>query len=194
MAIIVLVLIGYNSGINQRRKPSDVDNDQPTYQSQQTVTTVYHPDGKLHYKLVAKDAQNYAHDYVDNADNHARNATPNVTSQPVTWFSQPVMTLFDENAVGSWMIKADRAKLTDDKILYLYGHVEVNSLTANSQLQKIQTNNAQINLINQDVSSDDEVTLYGIGFTANGMKMRGNLRSQTAELIEKVKTYYEIQK
>ncbi|WP_423790182.1 LPS export ABC transporter periplasmic protein LptC, partial [Listeria monocytogenes] len=43
------------------------------------------------------------------------------------------------------------------------------------------------------VSSDDEVTLFGTNFTSNGMKMRGNLRAKTAELIDKVKTNYEIQ-
>ena len=79
-------------------------------------------------------------------------------------------------------------------MLYLYGHVEVDSLTPDAQLQKIKTDNARVNLITQDVSSDDEVTLFGVGFTSNGMKMRGNLRDKTAELIEKVKTSYEIQK
>lgn len=78
-------------------------------------------------------------------------------------------------------------------MLYLYGHVEVDSLTADAQL-KIRTDNAQVNLITQDVASDDEVTLFGIGFTSDGMRMRGNLRDKTAELIEKVKTSYEIQK
>lgn len=78
-------------------------------------------------------------------------------------------------------------------MLYLYGHVEVNSLTTTSQLEKIKTDNAQVNLVTQDVTSDDEVTLYRTNFTSNGMKMRGNLRTKTAELIDKVKTNYEIQ-
>ena len=69
----------------------------------------------------------------------------------------------------------------------------VNSLTTTSQLEKIKTDNAEINLITQDISSDDQVTLYGANFTSEGMKMRGNLRSKTAKLIEKVKTYYEVQ-
>jgi lipopolysaccharide export system protein LptC len=38
-------------------------------------------------------------------------------------------------------------------MLYLYGHVEVNALTADSQLRKITTDNAQINLVTQDVTS-----------------------------------------
>lgn len=78
-------------------------------------------------------------------------------------------------------------------MLYLYGHVEVNSLTTTSQLEKIKTDNAQVNPGHPDVTSDDEVTLYGTNFTSNGMKMRGNLRTKTAELIDKVKTNYEIQ-
>jgi lipopolysaccharide export system protein LptC len=72
--------------------------------------------------------------------------------------------------------------------------VQADSLTPEtSQLQRIKTDNARVNLTTQDVASDDEVTLYGTGFTSNGMKMRGNLRDKTAELIEKVTTSYEIQ-
>jgi len=195
LTITILILIAYSYCLNQRQKSSNIDNNQPIYQSQKTVTTVYYPNGKIHYKLAAKNIQNYAHDYVDkNSDSHVCGATLNSISQSITWFSQPMMTLFNENAVGSWMIKSDKAKLTNDKVLYLYGHVEFNSLMLHSQLKKIKTNNAQINLINQDFSSNDQVTLYGIRFSTNSMKIHGNLCSQTAELIEKVKTCYEIQK
>jgi lipopolysaccharide export system protein LptC len=101
--------------------------------------------------------------------------------------------MYDENKVATWTVKADQAKLTGDKMLYLYGHVQVDSLTDTSQLKRINTDNAVVNLVTQDVSSDDVVTLYGIGFNSIGTKMRGNLRSKTAQLIEKVKTSYEIQ-
>lgn len=87
---------------------------------------VYNPAGKLNYKLVAEDAKYY-------------------TAGELSWFTQPVMTLFDENAVATWSVRADRAKLTKDRMLYLYGHVEVNSLTTTSQLEKIKTDNAQVN-------------------------------------------------
>lgn len=103
------------------------------------------------------------------------------------------MTTFDTNKAPTWSIKADKAKLTNDRMLYLYGHVEVDALSADSQLRKITTDNAQINLVTQDVTSDDMVTLYGTTFNSSGLKMRGNLRSKNAELIEKVRTSYEIQ-
>ena len=72
-------------------------------------------------------------------------------------------------------------------------HVEVNALVPDSQLRRITTDNAQINLVTQDVTSEDLVTLYGTTFNSSGLKMRGNLRSKNAELIEKVRTSYEIQ-
>ncbi|RZV03464.1 UNVERIFIED_ORG: lipopolysaccharide export system protein LptC [Serratia quinivorans] len=175
LAVIALALIGWNmADFNNDSVPGPVNSQDPTYQSQHTVTIVYNPTGKLSYKLVAEDVKYYEAD-------------------ELSWFTQPVMTLFDENAVATWSVRADRAKLTKDRMLYLYGHVEVNSLTTTSQLEKIKTDNAQVNLVTQDVASDDEVTLYGTNFTSNGMKMRGNLRAKTAELIDKVKTNYEIQ-
>ena len=109
---------------------------------------------------------------------------------------QPVLTTFDvndANKVATWSVKADKAKLTNDRMLYLYGHVEITALTPDSQLRRITTDNAQVNLVTQDVSSDDLVTLYGTTFNSSGLKMRGNLRSKTAKLIEKVRTSYETQ-
>lgn len=184
LIMIALVLIGWNfSGFNQQ-VIQPVDYNLPTYQSQKTVTGVYALDGKLHYRLMAEEVKNYTNSSVNNTA---------LDHSTVTWFTKPVMILFDENAVGSWAIKADQAKLTDGRMLYLYGHVEVNNLTAISQLKKITTDNAEVNLINQNISSNDDVNLYGFGFTVNGMKMRGNLRNQTVELSEKVKTHYENQ-
>jgi lipopolysaccharide export system protein LptC len=175
LALIALSLIGWNmADFSGKLAPAPINNQDPTYQSQHTTTIVYNPAGNLSYKLVAEDVKYY-------------------TTDELSWFTLPVMTLFNEEAVATWSVRADRAKLTKDRMLYLYGHVEVNSLTTTSQLEKIKTDNAQVNLITQDVASDDEVTLYGTNFTSNGMKMRGNLRSKTAELIDKVKTNYEIQ-
>jgi len=176
LAIITLALIGWNMAhFSDDAAPQPV-NDQaaPMYQSEHTVTVVYNPVGKLSYKLVAEDVKYYA-------------------AGELSWFTQPVMTLFDEEALATWSVRADRAKLIKKWILYLYGHVEVDSLTTTSQLEKIKTDNARVNLSTQDVSSDEEVTIYGTNFTSNGMKMRGNLRAKTAELIDKVKTNYEIQ-
>lgn len=175
LALIVLILIGWNLTDQDTVLENDTQDDAvPTYTSDQTTTLVYNPQGGLNYRLVAQRVEYY-------------------NAEQLTWFTAPVATLFNEQGVATWTVRADRAKLTKDKMLFLYGHVEVNSLTNDSQLRQIKTDNAQVNLVTQDIASDDEVTLYGASFQSNGMKMRGNLRNKTAELIEKVKTSYEIQ-
>ncbi|CAQ85764.1 MULTISPECIES: LPS export ABC transporter periplasmic protein LptC [Photorhabdus] len=175
LTLITLALIGWNlSDSDENQLSSATDNNQPTYQSQETITFVYDPTGKLTYKLVADDVQNYA-------------------ESKITWFTKPVLITYDSNAIATWTVRSNKAKLTNDRMLYLYGDVQVDSLTDTSQLQRITTENAVVNLVTQDVSSDDKVTLIGVGLKSVGMKMRGNLRNKTAELIEKVNTYYEIQ-
>ncbi|WP_297204671.1 LPS export ABC transporter periplasmic protein LptC [uncultured Pluralibacter sp.] len=177
LSLLVLVFIGLNFvDKDDAVKPVANSND-PTYQSEHTSTVVYNPDGALAYHLIADHVEYF--------------------SEPAeSWFTKPVLTTFDvkdANKVATWSVKADKAKLTNDRMLYLYGHVEINALTPDSQLRKITTDNAQVNLVTQDVSSDDLVTLYGTTFNSSGLKMRGNLRSKTAKLIEKVRTSYEIQ-
>ena len=174
LALAALVLIGLNLADKDDPSQIAVNANDPTYQSEHTDTVVYSPEGALSYRLIAEHVEYFS-------------------DQGLSWFTRPVLTTFDANKVPTWSIKADKAKLTNDRMLYLYGHVEINALTEDAQLRKITTDNAQVNLITQDVASDDLVTLYGTSFNSSGLKMRGNLRSKTAELIEKVRTSYEIQ-
>ena len=174
LALAALVLIGLNLADKDDTSQYVANANDPTYQSEHTDTVVYSPEGALSYRLIAEHVEYFS-------------------DQALSWFTRPVLTTFDTNKVPTWSIKADKAKLTNDRMLYLYGHVEINALTEDAQLRKITTDNAQVNLITQDVASDDLVTLYGTSFNSSGLKMRGNLRSKTAELIEKVRTSYEIQ-
>ena len=174
LSLVALVLIGLNLADKEDSGPVTTNAGDPTYKSEHTDTVVYSPEGALSYRLIAEHVEYFS-------------------DQSLSWFTRPVLTTFDAAKVPTWSIKADKAKLTNDRMLYLYGHVEINALTEDAQLRKITTDNAQVNLITQDVSSDDLVTLYGTSFNSSGLKMRGNLRSKTAELIEKVRTSYEIQ-
>ncbi|MGV3346513.1 LPS export ABC transporter periplasmic protein LptC [Enterobacteriaceae bacterium LUAb1] len=178
LALIALILTGWNLadnvGSNRSDSPYVLQDNEPTYISDQVQTVVYNPQGGLNYKLIATQVEHFS-------------------SDELSWFTQPAMITYDEQKIPTWSIRADKAKLTKNRMLYLYGHVELHALTQDSQLRRMQTDNAQINLITQDVTSSDRVTLTGINFSATGMKMRGNLRNKTAELIEKVQTSYDIQ-
>lgn len=175
LTLIVLILIGWSLTDQSDSMPSvNASAQEPAYRSQYSNSRIYDPTGKLQYTLVADEVMYYP-------------------DKEYGLFQRPLMTLYDQKAVAIWSVNSDKARLTKDSMLYLNGNVKVNSLTPDSQLKKITTNNAEINLVTQDVSSDDEVTLSGTGFSSNGMKMRGNLRKRSAELIEKVTTRYEIQ-
>lgn len=174
LSLVVLVLTGVNLAGHDEPGHIVINNTAPTYKSEQSRTLVYDPEGVLNYQLIAQ---------------HAEYFSP----QAVSWFTRPVLTTYNAQIKPAWSIKADKARLTNDRILYLYGRVEVSALTPEAQLRKITTDNARINLVTQDVASDDLVTLYGTAFISSGLKMRGNLRDKTADLIEKVRTSYEIQ-
>ena len=174
LTLVVLALIGWNlADFNQSKAPAMIENSQPNYQTANAVTHVYDPMGKLAYKLITDETHHFS-------------------SSKISWFINPVLTTYDTKSIPTWAIRANKAKLTSDNMLYLYGNVQVNSLNPTSDLQQILTENAIVNLITQDVSSNDKVTVIGIGLRSVGMKMRGNMRTHTAELIEDVKTYYEI--
>lgn len=175
LLLVALGLIGWNlSGSSEDSNDGIIVNDgQPSYQAKDSQTFVHEPSGELAYKLVASEVQNFA-------------------QEKITWFTEPVLTTYDPDSTPTWVVRAKKAKLTNDKMLYLYGDVQVESLTTDTQLQRILTESAVVNLTTQDISSEDEVTILGVGLKSVGMKMRGNMRNRSAELIEKVNTYYEI--
>ena len=176
LAVIALALIGWSISSSDNQGSSTTVNTQaPTYTSETSKTVVYNPQGSLAYRLVSNQVEYYE-------------------AQQITWFTQPVLTTYDETKRATWVLTADKAKLTEDRMLYLYGHVVVQSQLSDSRLQRLTTNTAQVNLVTQDVTSNDSVNLRGIGFNSTGMKLRGNLRAKTAELLENVNTSYEIQK
>ena len=99
-----------------------------------------------------------------------------------TNFERPLVYLFEI------------AILTKDNMLYLKGNVIAETLLPQSKLQRIETEDAKVNLNTQDISSDNTVKINGQNFTSTGLKLTGNLQQQIANLKEQVKTYYEINK
>lgn len=113
-----------------------------------------------------------------------------------TEFDKPVVYLYDIDQKNidqqSWTLKANLATLTQDNMLYLTGDVVVQSLLADSRLQRIATQSAVVNLTNHDISSDSRVQINGQNFVSTGLKLTGNLQQQIATLQEQVQTHYEI--
>jgi len=85
---------------------------------------------------------------------------------------------------------AKHATLTRDKLLYLNEQVILTNLLPDSQLHKVMTDNARVDLTTQMVTSSDPVTIEGTNFSSTGTGLLGNLRNKTADILENVKTYY----
>lgn len=176
LGLVLLAISGYiyyDSQQTEKITNATVENSLkgPTYKSQHMVSRVYDLAGHLNYYLVSDNVEHYA-------------------TQGETQFTSPDMTLYDDKHQPNWHIKSNHATLTQDKMLLLYGKVDVNSLVSDSELRKIKGSNVQINLVNRDITSEDEITLYGMTFTAAGRRLEGNLATKAAKLYENVNTYF----
>ncbi|WP_392561395.1 LPS export ABC transporter periplasmic protein LptC [Orbus sturtevantii] len=176
--IYILLIILVTSAYYYQRDESTSNNigitdlsTQPIYQSDRMETMVYDPTGKLNYKIVA--------DTVKRFDNTGE-----------TLFESPDFTLYNSDANKTWHILAKHATLTKDKLLYLNKQVVLTNLSPDSQLHKIITDSAKIDLTTQIVTSRDKVTIEGANFTSTGIGLLGNLHDKTADILENVKTYY----
>ena len=183
LSAITLVLLAWYYSLNQDEQQLATlikKEESPEYIGHKMSTVVYSPTGQKQYLAVSDKVEYY--DY----DGH-------------TNFERPLVYLFEiENQKTqqkeSWKLSADRAILTKDNMLYLKGNVIAETLLPQSKLQRIETEDAKVNLNTQDISSDNTVTINGQNFTSTGLKLTGNLQQQIANLKEQVKTYYEINK
>ena len=183
LSAITLVLLAWYYSLNQDDQQLATlikKEESPEYIGHKMSTVVYSPTGKKQYLAVSDKVEYY------NYDGH-------------TNFERPLVYLFEiENQKTqqkeSWKLSADRAILTKDNMLYLKGNVIAEILLPQSKLQRIETEDAKVNLNTQDISSDNTVKINGQNFTSTGLKLTGNLQQQIANLKEQVKTYYEINK
>lgn len=172
LIIVVGVYYYYQKGDDRvERSPADLST-MPIYQSDAMVTNVYDLSGEISYKIESAHVK-----YFDNSD--------------YTEFDLPNVTLYDENHVTTWKIKAKKATLTNDKLIYLYQDVQLDNLVPDAQLQQVKTDNALVNLNTQHVTSKDPVFLKGIGFYSTGIGLDGDLQAKTADILENIKTYYK---
>lgn len=183
LSVTALVLLAWYYSLNQDNQQLTElikKEESPEYIGHKMSTVVYSPTGQKQYLAVSDKVEYY------NYDGH-------------TDFQQPLVYLFEiENQKTqqkeSWKLRADSARLTKDNMLYLKGNVVAETLLPQSKLQRIETQDAIVNLTTQDISSDNMVKINGQNFSSTGLKLTGNLQQQTAHLKEQVKTHYEINK
>lgn len=179
LSLIVLALSAWFYSLNQATSENSQfikAVDSPEYTGHKMQTTVFSPTGKKQYVASSDVIEHYAH----NGETH---------------FLMPELYLYQleqDAPLQSWKVRADKAVLNKNNMLYLDGNVQIESLLESRKLQKIETESVVINLKNQDISSENKVNIRGSNFHSTGLKLSGNLHQQVATLKEQVKTYYEI--
>lgn len=173
LLIIVVIGIYYNYQKNDDSGTISTINlsDTPIYQSDNMVTDIYDLSGKIIYKIESVKVKHF-----EESNN--------------TEFDLPNLTIYTQEHSSTWHIRAQKATLTNDKLIYLYQDVQLDNLTPSAQLQHVLTDNAVIDLNTQLVTSKDIVTIKGVGFFSTGQGLAGDLRAKTADILENVKTYY----
>lgn len=172
-SIVMLILINlhilHESNIN---KTHIVNNKESTYQSTNTTILGYDLMGELIYKIISKHVYNY-------------------DIKHITYFIYPNVVIFGKNRIPIWIIKANKAKLIQKKILYLSDHVQINNFNKIFYVKCIKTNNIMINLITKEILSKGMVNLCGVKFNSIGKNMYVNLNKKIIKIKNKVNTYYE---
>lgn len=174
--LLIVILLGvfylYHADEESHAVDSSMDlSGQPIYQSDNMTTDIYDLSGEIIYKITSDNVKHF-------------------DSSNSTEFTSPHLTLFDQEHKPTWHIEAKQATLTDDKLLYLNHDVELNNLTPDAQIKQVKTDNAVVDLTTQLVTSDDPITIKGVGFSSTGTGLAGNLKEKTAKILENVKTLY----
>ncbi|MWP62848.1 LPS export ABC transporter periplasmic protein LptC [Gilliamella sp. Pas-s25] len=171
LIVVIGVYYNYQKGDGAVSQSTQDVSDKPIYQSDNMLTDIYDLSGELVYKIESSNVRHY-----DNSGN--------------TEFDLPSFTIYDQQHIAIWHIKAKQATLTSDKLLYLYHDVQLDNLTQESQLKQVKTDNAAVDLTSQLVTSKDPVIINGVGFYSTGIGLAGDLHAKTANILENVKTYY----
>ncbi|QOI10805.1 LPS export ABC transporter periplasmic protein LptC [Blochmannia endosymbiont of Colobopsis nipponica] len=177
LEILLITKTNYNAFLKFNYNITNIINDinhQPQHYTKNITIRIYdHITGKLTYKIVADNIKYF-----------------NTTR--VFDFSKPLTTILDKNKIPIWTIKAERAKLTNKKILLLFDDIQINNTKKTHFFQKITTNNLVINLCTNDVYSNEKTTLYGKDFITTGKKFYGNLCIKKIKLLDDIQTSYKI--
>jgi lipopolysaccharide export system protein LptC len=173
--LLLIIIIGayynYQKNDDVTTQPTAILPNTPIYQSDDMITKVYDISGEILYEIESVHVW-----YFDDTEN--------------TEFDLPNLTLYDKDHVATWHIRAKKATLTNDKLIYLYQDVQLDNLIPDAQLHQVITDNAVVDLTTQHVTSKDPVILKGAGFYSTGIGLNGDLQAKIADILENIKTYY----
>lgn len=117
-----------------------------------------------------------------------------LSKQNITWLLHPTIFILNEKNIKIWKISCNQATFNEKKILILHGYVYITKIVNNTYTQSIITNQAIVNLIDQNIITNNKTIIQGYCFYSIGSKMYFDLKTQTIKLFGEIYTQYAIKK
>ncbi|MCC5826123.1 LPS export ABC transporter periplasmic protein LptC [Alkalimonas sp.] len=107
-----------------------------------------------------------------------------------TQLEQPVFTLLDRTHNLSWQASSNTAVLYPDDKLILDGAVLLQNLASGDLIDRVQTSYLEMLLASEQFVTDEDVQIFGDGFTIFGRGLRASIVQQTIEIEHHLRTDY----
>ena len=104
-------------------------------------------------------------------------------------FDFPIYTIYQEK-VPLWQVTSEQAVLYPDDKLILEQRVELRNMSADPLFTRIETNAVELLFSSNQLQSNEQVRIYGLGFQITGNGMLADLNKQNIELKQHTKTVY----
>lgn len=147
------------------------DPSQPYFVAKNTTTQTYTKTGQLDFTVKANQITYYQMDQV-------------------TKFDQPEVTVFRNNKQTVWQLTSLNGTLQQQHTLDLVDQVTATNLTHDQHVHLIKTEKMTMDLLKNELHSDQTVTLYGDQIQQQGNGLFANLDDKRVSLLTNVTATY----
>lgn len=144
----------------------------PDFIAEQLTRTVFNEDGQLSELMQADRMEHY--EWLG-----------------FTQLEAPIFTLLDRAHNLTWQASSLSAVLYPNDKLILDGDVLLQNLATGDLIDRVQTSYLEMSLPSEQLSTDEEVTIFGSGFFIQGLGMQANLNEQTLFIPHHIRTEYK---
>lgn len=169
---LALLLYLYSDLLTVKKKPSGMDTG--FYTSTGFNGTLYSPDGKR-YRSLKADIATFSE------------------KDKIYTFKNPVVYSYRKKSNGlndNWMISSKEGKARDGEFVDMWGDVNAESESKDSQVRKFSTTSLHYDLKSELLSTKDKITIYGNGWIDSGTGFTYDRNTNTMRLNNDVHTTY----
>ena len=147
------------------------ENYQPDFTARNLVTTRFDVNGRRTERLESEYAEYYQ-----------------IIEQAT--FNKPVVYMFDKQGEAEWKVTADTGVLNTDDNVILRDKVHLDGLLSTSFISTLDTPYLELDLVTQNVRSNQHVSIVGKEFQTEGVGLKGHLERKYFELLDQGHAIY----